>query len=201
MRRWSFRLLVLACVVYGPLLYLRLTTPIVTPEEARPADAAIVFGAVVREGRISALHAERLDAAISLFQNDVVKSITVSNAQRAAETMRDYLLEHHIPPSAIQLDGAAIATPDTCLAEFQRPTRRPVILISQRYHLPRIALQCAGYRLEAQFITAERGRANPEIGLAQRLWIRLRRHTREALLVWSEMLGLYRTLSSWKEGR
>ena len=200
MRRWSFRLLVLACVVYGPLLYLRLTTPIVAPEEARPADAAIVFGAVVREGRISALHAERLDAAISLFQNDVVKSITVSNAQRAAETMRDYLLEHHVPPSAIQIDGAAIATPDTCLAEFQRPTRRPVILISQRYHLPRIALQCSGFQLDAQYVAADRERSLTTTNVLNTLVIRARRHTREALLIWSEYLGFYRSLSAWKEG-
>ena len=201
MRRWLRRLLVLACVIYGPLIYLHLTTDIRTGAEAEPAQAAIVFGAVVRGGQISALHAERLDTARALLERGTVSLIVVSNAERAAEAMRAYLTANGVPDAAIQIDGTALATPDSCLREFQRPTRRRVILISQRYHLPRIALQCAGYRLEAQFIAAERGRANPEIGLAQRLWIRLRRHTREALLVWSEMLGLYRTLSSWKEGR
>ena len=200
MKHWARRLLVLVLVVYGPLLYLRITTLVVPPEEARPAETAIVLGAVVREGRISDLHAERLDAAIRLYQNERVRTITVSNAQRAAETMRDYLVANMIPSQAIEIDGEAIATPDTCLAEFQRPGKRPVILISQRYHLPRVALQCADYRLDAQFVAADQDRPLAVSGVMQTLAIRLWRQTREALLIWSEYLGFYRTLSAWKEG-
>ena len=201
MRRWARRLLVLALVVYGPLIYLHLTTPVLTPNQAEPADAALVFGAVVRQGRISALHAERLDTAADLLDAGKTDKIVVSNAQRAAEVMAEYLVASGIPRSRIQIDGEAIATPDTCLREFQRPAKRPVILISQRYHLPRIALQCGGFKLDVQYVAADRDRSSEESGVLRVSAIRAWRHTREALLIWSELLGLYRTLSSWKEGR
>ena len=76
-----------------------------------------------------------------------------------------------------------------------------MIFISQRFHLPRIAQQCAGFQLDAQFLVADRDRPLQARTAVQTLVIRFWRHSREALLIWSEILGLYRTLSAWKETR
>ncbi|MEM7058719.1 MAG: YdcF family protein [Pseudomonadota bacterium] len=195
MRRFFRAVIVIAVVVYGPLLYLRATTEITTADETESAQAVLVFGALVRQGQISALHAERLDTAADLLRRGMVQKIVVSNAARAAEVMRDYLVENGVEPSAIELDPNAPATPDTCVTELGRATPRPVMLLSQSFHLPRISYQCANLGLTGQYVAAASAGGPSEIGTLRTLWIRAWRHTREALLIWAEMLGVYRTLS------
>ena len=195
MKRFFRATLLIALIVYGPLLYLRASTPLTPADQAQAADAVLVFGALVRSGQISALHAERLDTATDLFRRGVVPIIVVSNAARAAEIMRDYLIDKGVPQSAIELDPNAPATPDTCVTELARDEPRSVILLSQSFHLPRIALQCKNLGLTGQYVSATSSADTQDTGTLQTLWIRARRHTREALLVWTELLGLYRKLS------
>ena len=87
------------------------TTPTRGLQEAQPADAALVFGAVVRNGVISPLHAERLDAASALYERGIIPQIVVSNQQLAAKLMRDYLITKDVPEHAIRLDGRAGRSP------------------------------------------------------------------------------------------
>ena len=185
----------LLAVVYGPLLWLWATVPIVTPLEAKPADAALIFGALVRSETISPLHAERLDTGVDLFQRGVVPVVVVSNASLAAQVMADYLETQGVPREAIELDGLALATPDTCVAEAARAEPRRVILVSQAYHLPRIALQCRKLGVVGQYVSALReDRSVEEAAPWTKLRVRATRHTREALLIWAELLGQYRRL-------
>lgn len=195
MKRLLRILIVLALVLYGPLLYLRATTPIVTTETAEPAVAVLVFGALVRQGQISALHAERLDSAADLLRRGTVERIVVSNAARASEVMRDYLLENGVPEAAIDVDPNAPATPDTCVNETARNAPRSVILLSQSFHLPRIAYQCANVGVTGQYLAATPTADRAGTGPLRTAWIRAWRHTREALLIWTEIFGVYRALS------
>lgn len=195
MKRLLKGFIVLLMIVYGPLLYLRTTTDIITTDQADPGDAVLVFGALVRKGQISALHAERLDSSIDLLERGTVKTIVVSNAARAAEVMRDYLIDSGVPDSAIEVDSRAPATPDTCVTEMERSAPRSVLLLSQSFHLPRIAFQCANLGLTGQYVGATPTADRSETGILKTLWIRARRHSREALLVWAEILGIYRALS------
>lgn len=195
MKRLLKYAIVIAVIVYGPLVYLRATTPLTPAEQAMPADAVLVFGALVRSGQISALHAERLDTAAQLLEDGKVETIVVSNAARAADIMQDYLLRADVQAHAIEIDPKAPATPDTCANELARENPRDVILLSQSFHLPRIALQCGNLGLTGQYVVATASTDAPNIGTLRKLWIRGWRHTREALLIWTEMLGLYRTLS------
>lgn len=195
MRRLIKGLIVLALIVYGPLLYLRATTDITSTEDAEAAKAVLVFGALVRQGQISALHAERLDSAADLLERGIVETIVVSNAARAAEVMQDYLIDKGVPANAIEVDPRAPATPDTCVTELERSAPRTVLLLSQSFHLPRIAFQCANLGLTGQYVAAEPTADRSETGTLRTLWIRAWRHTREALLIWTEILGVYRKLS------
>ncbi|WP_108259997.1 YdcF family protein [Mangrovicoccus ximenensis] len=181
-------------VVYGPLVWLWLTVPIASVETARPADAALIFGALVRDGSISPLHAERLDTGIALLDAGKSGVIVVSNAQRAAAIMKDYLLERGVPDAAVEVDGEALSTPDTCVSEAARAGARRVQLVSQAYHLPRIALQCRRLGVRGQYVAAIRKEGDEGTSLWTKIRVRSSRHTREALLVWAELLGQYREL-------
>ncbi|MEO0358848.1 MAG: YdcF family protein [Pseudomonadota bacterium] len=119
-RRILQGILFVALVFYGPLAWHFVRSDIRTVETSNPVEAALVFGALVRSGTISPLHAQRLDTAIALHRGGKADVIVVSNALSAAQTMRDYLLNQGIDPSVIELDGQAEHTPDTCRNELDR---------------------------------------------------------------------------------
>ena len=176
-------------LLFTPLLFLHATTPISTIATAEPADRALIFGAVVRGGRISPLHADRLDSAIALWRAGKAPELVVSNAARAAGVMRDYLRQRGVPDGVIVVDGKAPSTPDTCVNQRDRKAAK-FILISQRFHLPRLALQCARRGITGDYVAADRS-ANSTLSTTHRWSIRAYRQTREAVLVWLELLGLY----------
>ncbi len=182
--------LITLLLFWGPWLYLRYTTPLLMPSEVASSEAALIFGAIVRNDQISPLHAERLDAAIYLYENRKIEKIIVSNAKSAAGTMRRYLISQGIPEQIIEMDIQAIRTPDSCIHENAIGNGRSVIFISQKFHLPRIALHCAPYEFEKQYLIADSPtRAQSSIG--QKLRIRTARYIREAALSWSILLRLY----------
>jgi len=61
-----------AALFFAPSLWLQGIKNLLTLDELKPADAALVFGAIVRNGLISPLHAKRLDAANAAFELDLV---------------------------------------------------------------------------------------------------------------------------------
>ncbi|MEM9060832.1 MAG: YdcF family protein [Pseudomonadota bacterium] len=187
------RICALALIAAGPLGVLVSQTDIRSPETARSADAALVFGALVRESRISPLHAERLDTAAKLLESGKIRRIVVSNAPRAASVMSEYLVGKGVPRSAIEIDPDAIKTPHTCANELDRAEARDVILISQRFHLPRIAYQCRKLGLVGQYVEADR--PVDEITSARSplavFRIRAVRYAREAVLVWASLIEAY----------
>ncbi len=189
--RKLFVLLFLAFAVFaGPWAWQIWTTPILNSDQTQTADAALIFGAVVRRGDISPLHRERLDTGRALLNEKKVNTLVVSNAASAARTMRDYLVAMGVAEENIELDLKAIRTPDTCRAEASRAEKRKVVFVSQKFHLPRIALQCAKYDLDAQFVAADqKNRAN--LGTWTTVRVRTYRWLREAALIWGIWLNLY----------
>ena len=177
-------------ILFAPTLWLRITAGIVPITDAQPAEAALIFGAMVRGGTISPLHKERLDTGLTLLNAGTVDTLVVSNARNAARAMQNYLIDSGVPEDQIEVDPLAIHTPDTCRAEHARNAPRKVILISQKFHLPRIALQCAKYTLDSQLVFAD----NPNraaLPVLTTLRIRMGRILREAFLTWGAILGLY----------
>jgi len=200
--KWIFRTCVLvgilAAILFAPLFYARLKYPASAIEDLVPADVALVFGALVRDGKISPLHEERLTAAIDLLNTGIIPGIVVSNTQVAAETMARYLKDHGVRDSAIEVDGQAVQTPDTCSFEVARNTPRTVIFISQGFHIPRLSLQCDWEGLKGQSLPAENFRASNagDQPIWQVVRIRSSRHLREAFLTWVAVLGFYDDLAT-----
>jgi vancomycin permeability regulator SanA len=160
-----------------------------TPQTAPKADAALIFGAIVRDGTISPLHKERLDAGVALLKLEKVDTLVVSNAAAAAIVMRDYLISQGIPDTNIEMDTQAIRTPDTCAEEHRKP-KRTVAVISQKFHLPRIALHCKRYDLDTLFVVADSPN-RPKAALLTLIRVRSRRFVREAIFTWGTLLGAY----------
>ncbi len=194
---WILKTFLLVCLVgsifFSPLVYARWKFPSSDSAKLLQADAALVFGALVRDDEISPLHAERLNAAIDLFERQLVQKIVVSNSKGAASVMAKYLEDIGIPIIAIEVDGHANQTPDTCRNEVARKAPRTVILISQGFHIPRLSAQCHWEGLSGQSLAAERYRAVPsnEIARWRVIQIRTIRQAREAALLWAALLGLY----------
>lgn len=185
--RW---LVVLGVIFAAPNAWLRITTPMILPASAPRTEAALIFGALVRDGQISPLHKERLDAGLELRALGKTEVLVPSNAARAARAMAEYLSRQGVPDTAIEIDTSAPSTPDTCETEAARPEPRSVAYISHRFHLPRIRLHCAGLGLDAIYVIADDpGRAIAP--LMTRLRVRGYRWARENLLTWAVLLRLY----------
>ncbi|WP_298257734.1 YdcF family protein [uncultured Litoreibacter sp.] len=175
---------------FAPSIWLHLSTPMVSPAKATPADAALIFGAVVRAGAITPLHQERLDAGIALYHSGAAARLVVSNTAAAAEVMHSYLLSQGIPAEAIERDPQAERSPDTCAFEAGQGTGRSVILVSQRFHLPRLALHCRRYALDPQYVIADSHSRAPS-PLATKVRVRTGRFLRETFLIWGTLLRIY----------
>ncbi len=182
----------LAALLFAPLAYLMVTTPIVDIENARPADAALIFGALVSDGKISPLHEERLKAGQMLLDGQIVGIVIVSNSVHAAKIMERYLVNQGVARHQIQVDGAADKTPDTCRNELSSNPPRSVIMISQRFHLPRVALQCRNIGITGQYFAADR-LPRRSAGIWTKIRVRTYRYSREAVLICAEISGLYQT--------
>ena len=59
MRRLALPIGLGLAILFAPTLWLRVTAGIVSAADVQPADAALIFGAMVRGGTISPLHKER----------------------------------------------------------------------------------------------------------------------------------------------
>ena len=193
LKRFALLCLVVLGLFWAPWAYLYLRTEVADFTSVQKAETAIVFGALVRNGAISPLHEERLLSAKRLVDDGAVEQIVLSNSARAANFMVDYMKSVGVDEALIDVDGAAIKTSDTCDRERDVGEGRSVVLISQSFHLPRLAYQCSRVGVTGQYLAAEKIHASPRVGVP--LWTKIRvrghRYFREAALTWTVLFGVY----------
>jgi SanA protein len=106
-------------------------------------NVVLVLGARVAEnGAPSDILRDRLDTAIELFAAGKVARIIVSgdNSRKnydETDAMRDYLLARNIPPRIIFTDYAGFDTFDSIFRAREIFGAEKLILVSQKFHLPR----------------------------------------------------------------
>lgn len=195
--RKTFTLLAILCAIYWlPWVSIHL---FVAPapqsiEQLEKSDAVLVFGALVRNGKVSPLQHERLMAAKQLVDNGLVDKIVVSNEHSAARVMYEYLIQQKVQASRLEIDGGANKTPDTCRNEKATNKQRSLIFLSQNYHLSRLYYQCKRLGVKGQLFAAD------SLGIVDRTktpwWVKLRvrslRYGREAALTWIVIPGVYK---------
>jgi vancomycin permeability regulator SanA len=118
-------------------------------DEIAAADLAVVFGnTVYPDGTPSPRLAARLDRAVELFRQGLFPLILVSGAtgdegRDEAVVMRDYLLQHGIPPTQVIVDSDGWTTFATAMHAHRLMQERGLgsaLVISQYFHVPRARL-------------------------------------------------------------
>jgi SanA protein len=129
--------------------------------EVPPAPVAIVFGAGLnRDGRPTAVLQDRVAIAAALYQSGKIEKILMSGDNRFLDynepgAMKAYALELGIPDEDIVLDYAGRRTYDTCYRAQAIFQLSEVILVTQRFHLPRALYSCNALGLQAVGVPAD----------------------------------------------
>lgn len=140
---------------------------IVDPEELAPRRVAIVFGAAVyRNGRLSPMLRDRVETAISLYEEGLVDYLLFSGDNQTLEynepgSMMAYAIERGVPEEAIQPDYGGRRTYDTCYRARHIFQVDSAVLVTQSFHLPRALYTCDSLGLDAVGVSADRRQYHP----------------------------------------
>lgn len=115
-----------------------------------PADVAIVFGSLVRDGQPSPRLAARLEAARGLYEKRLAKVLFVSGATGRegydeSAVMRDWLLAHGVPDSAVVRDSLgrnSRLTGVNAAAYMKARGFTQATVVTQYFHIARATLAC-----------------------------------------------------------
>lgn len=129
-------------------------------EDAPQKRLAIVFGAGLRrDGTPTAILRDRVETAADLYFAGKVEKLLMSGDNRfleynEPESMRQYALSLGVPDEAIAMDYAGRRTYDTCYRAKEVFAVEDVLLVTQKFHLPRALFLCNALGLEATGVEA-----------------------------------------------
>lgn len=175
MFRWVLKLLWRLTLVLGTLGLAGLLLPrLITSLHAlnrihQKADApargtAIVFGAGLRrDGSPTAILRDRVATAAELYLSGQVTHLLMSGDGQSLgynepDAMRQYAILLGVPDQAISVDYAGQRTYDSCYRAKAVFGLTDVLLVTQRFHLPRALFLCNGLGLDALGVEANNHR-------------------------------------------
>ncbi len=135
---------------------------IVAPDAVEARPVAVVFGAAVYPGgRPSPILADRVRTAVALYQAGRVQRLLLSGDNRFEHynepaAMAALAREYGVPDDALVLDYAGRRTYDTCWRARHIFGLDRVVLVTQRFHLPRALYLCQALGLDAVGVPADR---------------------------------------------
>jgi len=144
--RWLFGLALAALVAYGGLLYARVVRES-QRNDARAADAIVVFGAAQYSGRPSPVFKARLDHGYDLFQRGLAPVIITTGGQGGDPKFseggvgHDYLLARGVADDKLIAETQSDDTSDSVrrvAAILRRNGMKSCLAVSDPYHLFRI---------------------------------------------------------------
>ena len=163
-----FKILFITIAIFGLLLLIaRLITAIharsriFSIEEVNPAPVAVVFGAGLWwDGSPTPVLKDRVRTAAELYFAGKVEKILMSGDNRFENynepgAMRTYALELGVPDEDIVLDYAGRRTYDTCYRANTIFGLDRIILVTQKFHLPRAIYTCNHLNVKATGVPAE----------------------------------------------
>lgn len=121
----------------------------------RPAHAIVVLGAAQYDGKPSPVLKARVDHAVQLWRQGLAPIVVMTGGRGEGDTTseaaveRRYAISKGVPPSAILVEGASRSTSETLrnVASMLTADRREVILVSDPFHMFRLALLARRYGL------------------------------------------------------
>jgi len=164
--------LLMALSLVGMLVTRLVTLLYARPRQFNLPDApsgkvAIVFGAGLRrDGTPTAVLRDRVETAVQLYFDGKVDKLLMSGDNRfeyynEPGAMRTYAVQLGVPEADIVQDFAGRSTYDTCyrardIFQVTVPSeRRPAILVTQGFHLPRALFTCNALGLRAVGVPAD----------------------------------------------
>lgn len=145
---------------------------------APQAKVALVFGAgLVAADEPGPVLAERLDAALALYQAKRVKKLLVSgdnSDRRHDETraMKRYLVERGVPAGDVVSDFAGFSTYDSCYRAKEIFGVQQALLVTQNFHLPRALYIANALGIDAWGVAADEGQTDTGTYELRELWAR-----------------------------
>ncbi|MBB5154834.1 SanA/YdcF family protein [Saccharopolyspora phatthalungensis] len=116
---------------------------------------ALVLGAGVRwDGKPSRILQGRLNVARALFEADKVRRIIVSGSPESRGhsepvVMRQHLVSHGVPASAVTLDESGVDTWSSCRRAAEAFGLREITVVTTRFHLRRAVALCRRAGIDA----------------------------------------------------
>lgn len=138
----------------------------VSVEQAKPAQAVIVLGALVfPDGGVSAMVEDRLETAYALYRDGKAEKILITGDHGQVDydevnTMRRYLERKGVPGEDIFMDHAGFDTYDSMYRARDVFQVDSAIVVTQGFHLPRAVYLAREMGLEAEGVVADRQRYN-----------------------------------------
>jgi len=132
-----------------------------TPESVPEAQVAIVFGALVyRDGTLSQVTRDRVDAGVELYKAGRVGKLLISGdhgrpGYDEVNAMRRHALAAGVPPEDIFMDHAGFSTYDTVARARRVFQVESAVLVTQRFHLPRALWLARRCGIEASGFVAD----------------------------------------------
>lgn len=152
-------LILLGCFILGGVsLYFHQSTASYRYNQAQAVPAqrvAIIFGAGIRpNGQPSRILAERIQAAVELYQLGIVEKLLMTGDNSEVNydevtVMRDYAIARGVREEDITRDYAGFRTYDSCYRAKQIFGVEHAVLVTQSYHLPRAVYSCRQLGIEA----------------------------------------------------
>jgi uncharacterized SAM-binding protein YcdF (DUF218 family) len=124
-------------------------------DTSRPAHAIVVLGAAQYDGRPSPVLKARVDHAVQLWRKGLAPILVMTGGRGDGDTTseaaveRRYAISRGVPARAIMVEGASRSTSETLrnVAAMMTSDRREVILVSDPFHMFRLAILARRYGL------------------------------------------------------
>ena len=150
----AFGLRAWANVVYGSRIYTR-------PDDVPVRQVAIVFGAAVRSDRPTPVLADRVEAAVELYQTGRVQKLLMTGDNRFVDynepaAMIAYARELGVPEDDLVADYAGRRTYDSCYRARAIFGLNQAVLVTQGFHLNRALFICDRLGLDVAGYAADR---------------------------------------------
>jgi vancomycin permeability regulator SanA len=125
-------------------------------------DTALVFGGGMRpDGTMTVIQADRVRTATDAYVDGHISHLIMTGddgSRRANEVdaMRHAAIEHGVPSDAITIDPSSFRTYESCYRARHVFDVSKAVVVSQRFHLPRIRYLCATMGVDTVGLIADR---------------------------------------------
>lgn len=129
------------------------------------ADAILVLGCGIKDGKPSLMLQDRLDKAIELYENHQASSIILSGdpSDNEVEIMKDYMIENGIDEDILILDNEGYSTYQSLYNVKNKYSFDSVIVVTQQYHLYRALYIGIALDLDVVGASTQNARYNGQI--------------------------------------